>query len=167
MNKWKHKWEIEHNWQLIYPILGILSLLLCGYMVASRAMPKIFEDVLFEYLFITLGTLLLALLFYYITMYLFKKLRPRWNVEHRWELIPIFIVFAITGSLAAKCSMPIMKFTGLNPKTVSPWIFWPLRLLIIFPIYQVVLLITGWIFGQFAFFWNFEKKMLSRFGINL
>jgi len=31
----------------------------------------------------------------------------------------------------------------------------------------VLLVAMGWVFGQFHFFWDFEKKMLSRFGINL
>jgi hypothetical protein len=37
-----------------------------------------------------------------------------------------------------------------------------LRLLLIFPIYQILLVFVGFIFGQFSFFWNFEKKMLER-----
>jgi hypothetical protein len=36
---------------------------------------------------------------------------------------------------------------------------------LIFPIYQVLLVFFGFIFGQFKFFWNFEKKMLSRMGL--
>jgi len=40
--------------------------------------------------------------------------------------------------------------------------FWftPIRLLLIFPIYQVLLVAIGFLFGQFKFFWAFEKKML-------
>jgi hypothetical protein len=37
-----------------------------------------------------------------------------------------------------------------------------MRLVLIFPIYQVLLVFIGAIFGQFSFFWNFEKKMLVR-----
>jgi len=167
MEKWKKTWEIERNWQLIFPALGIIALLICGYMVASRVMPKIFEDVLFEYAFIVIVTILAAFVFYYITMFLFKKLGPSWEVTYRWELIAIFLVFAITGSLSAKFSGPIMGLLGIEASTTSPWIFWPVRVLLIFPIYQVLLVAMGWVFGQFHFFWDFEKKMLSRFGINL
>lgn len=167
MKKWKQKWEIKENWQFVFPVLGVLALLICGYMVSSRVMPKIFEDVLFEYAFIVLVTLMFAILFYYITMYLFKKLRTQWDVSYRWELIAIFLVFAITGSLAAKCSGPILEILGIGKETTNPWIFWPLRLLIIFPIYQVVLVGMGWVFGQYKFFWDFEKKMLLRLGIKL
>ncbi|MEL0308655.1 MAG: DUF6787 family protein, partial [Flavobacteriaceae bacterium] len=43
--------------------------------------------------------------------------------------------------------------------------YWPLRIILIFPLYQVLLVLFGWIFGQFKFFWAFEKKMLKRLGI--
>jgi hypothetical protein len=35
-------------------------------------------------------------------------------------------------------------------------------LVLIFPFYQVLLVFIGFLFGQFTFFWNFEKKMLNR-----
>ena len=40
-----------------------------------------------------------------------------------------------------------------------------LRILLIFPIYQITLPLVGWMFGQFKFFWNLEKKMLQRMGL--
>ncbi|MDP5100241.1 MAG: prolipoprotein diacylglyceryl transferase, partial [Nonlabens sp.] len=165
MKKWKQDWEIQENWQLIFPALGTIALLICGYMVASRVMPKIFEDILFEYAFIFVVSILMAVLFYYIAIALFRPLREKWNVEQRWEMIAIFLVFAITGSASAKFSGPLMELIGMNAYNTSPWIFWPVRILIIFPIYQVLLVVMGWIFGQFEFFWNFEKKMLSRLGL--
>ncbi|HCO85018.1 MAG TPA: diacylglyceryl transferase, partial [Arenibacter sp.] len=44
-------------------------------------------------------------------------------------------------------------------------IYLTFRILLIFPIYQFLLVIYGWLFGQFKFFWEFEKKMLSRMGL--
>jgi hypothetical protein len=38
---------------------------------------------------------------------------------------------------------------------------------LIFPLYQVLLVLIGALFGQFSFFWGFEKKMLRRFGLKL
>ncbi|MGA0212453.1 MAG: DUF6787 family protein [Flavobacteriaceae bacterium] len=40
--------------------------------------------------------------------------------------------------------------------------YWILRILIIFPVYQVLLLGIGTIFFQFRFFWAFEKKIMNR-----
>jgi len=91
-----------------------------------------------------------------------KKLKERWNVTSNLQLTIIFIVFAITGSTAAYLSKPVTTALGITKENLSLWLYWPFRLLIIFPVYQVILVIIGAIFGQFAFFWNFEKKMLDR-----
>ncbi|MEN8776517.1 MAG: DUF6787 family protein [Polaribacter sp.] len=93
-----------------------------------------------------------------------EKLKQRWNIESNWSLAAIFIVFSINGSFAAWVAKPLINFIGLNPDTVSGFIYWPLRILLIFPIYQLTLPIVGWLFGQFKFFWAFEKKFLSRLG---
>ncbi|PRP66687.1 DUF6787 family protein [Nonlabens agnitus] len=167
MQRLKERWEIDKNWQLIYIFLGIIGLLACGFFVARKIIPNTFEDVMYEYLFVLGVTIVNAYIFYLIAMWLFKKLGPKWNVEYRWELIAIFIVFAITGSASARLSGPVLEWIGLDRDTTSGWIFWPLRLLIIFPFYQVLLVFMGWLFGQFDFFWKFEKKMLARFGIQL
>jgi hypothetical protein len=42
------------------------------------------------------------------------------------------------------------------------WAKWLFSILVVLPLYQVVLLAYGWLFGQFAFFWNFEKRFFSR-----
>lgn len=91
-----------------------------------------------------------------------KKLKERWNVTSNWQLIIIFIVFAITGSTAAYLSKPLTNFLGVTKENLSLWIYWPIRLIIIFPAYQVLLVLIGALFGQFNFFWEFEKKMLIR-----
>ncbi len=94
-----------------------------------------------------------------------EKLKKRWGIDSNFTVIIIFIVFSINGSFAAIIAKPIATFFGLSLETTSPWIYYPLRFLLIFPIYQITLPIVGWLFGQFKFFWNFEKKMLSRFGL--
>jgi hypothetical protein len=91
-----------------------------------------------------------------------NKLKDRWNISSNWQLTIIFIVFAITGSTAAYLSKPVTGFLGITKENLSLWLYWPLRLLIIFPVYQVLLVLIGTLFGQFKFFWNFEKKMLFR-----
>lgn len=94
-----------------------------------------------------------------------EKLKQRWGIENNWAIVAIFIVFAINGSFAAWVAKPVTVFLGLNPETISAIIYWPLRILLIFPIYQLTLPIVGWFFGQFKFFWAFEKKFLSRLGL--
>ncbi len=93
------------------------------------------------------------------------KLKQRWGITSNLQVVVIFIVFGITGSCAAKLAAPLTDFIGLEKDAVSSWIYWPVRILLIFPIYQVLLVFFGWLFGQFQFFWNFEKKMLKRMGL--
>lgn len=94
-----------------------------------------------------------------------KKLKEKWGITSNFQLIIILLVFSITGSVAIVIAKPVLNLIGLERTTVVPWIFWPIRILIVFPIYQILILIIGALFGQFKFFWNFEKKMLSRLGL--
>ena len=95
-----------------------------------------------------------------------NKLKLKWGIESNFQIILILIVFAITGSLSLVVSDPMLNFIGLEKESVSPWIFIPLRLIIVFPVYQVLILIVGFVFGQFKFFWQFEKKMLIKMGFS-
>ena len=93
-----------------------------------------------------------------------KKLKQRWNIKSNGQLFIVFLVFAITGTSAAKLAEPITDFFGIT-KEMGWYIYWPFRILIILPIYKVLLVFFGWIFGEFEFFWNFVKKMLRSMGL--
>ncbi len=94
-----------------------------------------------------------------------EKLKKRWGITSNFQLVIIFIVFAITGSSSAYLSKPVIQWLGISKDYFSLWIYIPLRLIIIFPVYQVLLVFFGFVFGQFKFFWNFEKKMLKSMGL--
>ena len=94
----------------------------------------------------------------------FQKLKSKWKIQSNFQLIVILIVFSITGSCSLVVANPVLDLLNITPESMSPWIFKPLRLILIFPIYQVLILLFGALFGQFQFFWNFEKKILSRMG---
>tara|TARA_Y100000385_G_scaffold171926_1_gene178068 strand:+ start:152 stop:457 length:306 start_codon:yes stop_codon:yes gene_type:complete len=93
------------------------------------------------------------------------KLKKRWGITSNFQIILILIVFAINGSFAAWVANPITNILGLSLETTNPWMFWPIRILLIFPIYQITLPLVGFLFGQFKFFWNFERKFLGRIGL--
>jgi hypothetical protein len=88
------------------------------------------------------------------------NLKQRWNLKNNWQVVVIILVFALTGSTAAMLSKPILNWLGISKDTHHLALYIPLYLVIIFPIYQVLLVSIGFIFGQFDFFWNFEKKLL-------
>ena len=95
-----------------------------------------------------------------------KKLKDKWNITSNFQLIIILVVFAITGSLSLVVSEPILEILGIKSSSMSAWLFTPLRLIIVFPVYQLLILIIGFLFGQFNFFWNLEKKMLIKMGFS-
>ncbi|WP_047245421.1 DUF6787 family protein [Maribacter thermophilus] len=99
-----------------------------------------------------------------------EKLKARWGITSNFQLIIIFIVFAITGSSSVYVAKPFLSFIGLEAQNFSDswWgsiLYWTLRIVLIFPFYQILLIMYGWLFGQFKFFWAFEKKMLKRMGL--
>ncbi|MBP6180446.1 DUF6787 family protein [Flavobacterium sp.] len=93
-----------------------------------------------------------------------SDLKKRWSIETNFQLTIIFIVFAITGSASAWLSRPFCFWLGITKSDLGYW-FTPVRLLLIFPLYQLLLVLIGFLFGQFKFFWAFEKKMLKRMGL--
>ena len=93
-----------------------------------------------------------------------NKLKEKWGITSNFQIIIILLVFSITGSVAVWIAKPVLNLVGLDKEVVSPWLFWPIRIFIIFPIYQILIVIIGTLFGQFKFFWGFEKKMLIRLG---
>ena len=72
-------------------------------------------------------------------------------------------MFGISGSLSVIISEPIIKLLKINELTDSNILSLLMRILIIFPVYQIVLLFVGSLFGQYRYFLDFEKKMLLRF----
>lgn len=161
MQKLKERWEIEKNWQLIFIVLGIIGLLFSGYAIAKAILSNFSSS---NNLLLAFLTIILSYGLLNLTLKIFNRLEKKWEVSYRWELIAIFLVFAITGSTAAKLSGPVIESIGLKSLSDNAFLFWTLRILIIFPVYQVLLVMIGWLFGQFDFFWTFEKKMLKRLG---
>jgi len=94
-----------------------------------------------------------------------KKFKERWGIKYNYQLVVIFIVFAVTGSTSAYLSKPVLAWMGLSKDTISLWLYYPLYIILIFPIYQVLLVTFGFISGEFKFFWAFEKKMLRSLGL--
>jgi len=96
-----------------------------------------------------------------------EKFKQRWGISSNFQLVVIFVVVAITGSASARLAGPFVELIGISSDAIHPVLHWVIRLILIFPIYQILLVTIGWLFGQFNFFWNFEKKMLRRIGIRV
>lgn len=86
-----------------------------------------------------------------------ERLKVKWDIKSNAQLIIILIVFSITGSASLYVARPILEKMGIT-NDLNPWIRIPLRILAILPVYQVMLLVVGAVFGQFRFFLNLQKK---------
>jgi len=93
------------------------------------------------------------------------KLVKKFKANSIKHLLLIFTIFALSGSGSLLISDPILVVLDLkNFVTFYPlYIF--IRSLIIIPIYQLMLIIIATIFGEFKYFWQFEKKFLQRLRI--
>lgn len=93
-----------------------------------------------------------------------ENLKKRWGITSNFQLVIIFVVFAVTGSAAAWLSKPVCNVIGISKEDLGLW-FTPVRLLVILPLYPFVLLLFGYLFGQSKFFFPFSKKMLRSMGL--
>ncbi|WP_345276789.1 DUF6787 family protein [Litoribaculum gwangyangense] len=93
-----------------------------------------------------------------------EKLKERWGIENNWQIVVILIVFAITGSTASYIGKPILSYLNITKESFGTFIYWFIRIILLFTMYQFLLVFFGWLLGQHKFFWNFEKKMLARLG---
>lgn len=87
-----------------------------------------------------------------------QRLATRWGVGPGRVLL-ILLVFACTGFTVMFLKKPVVAFFTGGEQSVM---FTVLYYILILPVYNVILLIYGALFGQFAFFWAFEKRMLAR-----
>ncbi|MFT5242488.1 MAG: hypothetical protein ACJA1H_001620 [Glaciecola sp.] len=159
LKAFKKNWDIQQNWQLLFPLLGVLGLAYSCFKLAL-VITKTYHITAT----IILGVILFVAFLKFV-LFIFKKLENKWIVEQRWEIIRIFIVFAITGSSSLFIGRPIIYAIGITKENLNPFLYWILFIIIGLVFYQILLVTFGWLFGQFKFFWEFEKKMLRRFGL--
>jgi formyltetrahydrofolate-dependent phosphoribosylglycinamide formyltransferase len=93
---------------------------------------------------------------------MFNKLQQKWKVGGI-QLFLILCTFAVTGSLTAFISERITNWVGFDENTLFAWKIL-LRLSILIFGYQFIILAVSFVFGQFRFFWNYEKKILTKMG---
>jgi len=90
-----------------------------------------------------------------------EKLKNKWQIESNTQFWVIILVFALTGSATVFVRKPVFALLGIDAQTPF-WLKTIVYLLTVLPAYQLLLILIGSIFGQFQFFWEFEKKMLRR-----
>lgn len=92
----------------------------------------------------------------------FKK---RWNITSNFQMLIIFVVFAINGTITARLSYFFMDSLGLYKHNTNIAFYYFLFLVLVLPIYPFLLMATGFLFGQKLFFFPFAKKLLGQMGL--
>lgn len=90
-----------------------------------------------------------------------ENLKERWELKSTWQVILVLITFSCTGFSVLFLKEPLYSLAGIDEQTPLWWrsLYYCLTVL---PAYQVLLLAWGFLFGQFRFFWNFEKRFFGR-----
>ena len=72
----------------------------------------------------------------------------------------ILVVFACTGLSVVFIKRPVFSYLFSE----GPMPLWAsiIYYILILPIYNIFLLLYGFIFGQLRFFWDFEKRLFGR-----
>ncbi len=94
-----------------------------------------------------------------------EKLKTRWGIRSNFQLVVVFIVFAINGSASAKIGIFLMNLMGWTKDNMPPVLFYLVAGILILPLYPLLLMVVGWLFGQSEFFFPFAKKMLNRISL--
>lgn len=87
------------------------------------------------------------------------RLRERWGVG-TGQVFVILLVFACTGFTVLFLKKPVVAFFAGDGE--QPLLFSVLYYVLILPVYNAILLVYGFLFGQFRFFWEFEKRFFGR-----
>ena len=88
-----------------------------------------------------------------------EKLQLRWKLDSVAQVCIVLLVFACTGFSVMFLKPVITHWIFGNEKTL--WftiVYW----IMILPVYNILLLFYGFLFGKFRFFWEFEKRMFRR-----
>lgn len=88
----------------------------------------------------------------------FQRLQKRWNVSAQ-QAVLILLAFACTGFTVMFLKKPVVAyFTGGEQNLIFTIIYY----ILILPVYNLILLVYGFLFGQFKFVWEFEKRFFGR-----
>ncbi|HOX82109.1 MAG TPA: prolipoprotein diacylglyceryl transferase [Chryseolinea sp.] len=89
-----------------------------------------------------------------------ERLKQHWHLQSIVQVIVVLIVFACTGFTVLFIKKPVLAFlAGEEGKSTLASV---LYYIFILPLYNLILLGYGFLFGQFAFFWEFEKRFFHK-----
>lgn len=94
-----------------------------------------------------------------------NKLKKRWGITSNFQLLVVFLVFAINGTLSAKISRLMMATIGITDENTPWYLYYIILIVLVLPLYPFMLMLFGFLFGQSKFFFPFSKRMLKSIGL--
>ena len=88
-----------------------------------------------------------------------EKLETVFKARSKVHLVVIFLIFGISGSASIFASEVVLEFLNLERFGVSQTIYWPLRLIILFFCYQLILLAVSACFGELKHFSKYTQRI--------
>lgn len=85
-----------------------------------------------------------------------RSLQERWKVDSIGKVIVILLVFCLTGTTVVYLKKFVKPYLG------DEWFIDIIYYILILPVYNIILLIYGFLFGQGKYFLAFEKRFFSR-----
>ena len=92
-----------------------------------------------------------------------ERLKKKWGIESNFSFWMIMLTFTLAGLSIVQIRPLYWGLLGFTEEHPSKLIKTITYILLVFPTYQISLIIFGTLLGQFKFFWAKEKKMLSFF----
>ena len=88
------------------------------------------------------------------------------GANSKLHLFKIFIIFGLAGSLSVILSEPLLQLVSIENYISNKFLYWLIRLILIFPLYQFVLIAIALVFGELRYFKKFFIKFINYFKIN-
>ena len=83
------------------------------------------------------------------------------GANSKYQLLKIFIIFGLAGSFSVILSEPLLQLVSIENFISNKFFYWLIRLILIFPIYQFVLIGLALVFGEFRYFKKFFTKFIK------
>ena len=91
-----------------------------------------------------------------------EKLIKRFNAKSLSHLVIIFVIFGISGTFTLMITEPIINLLKITEIFKNSLVLLFLRVIILIPLYQIILISIGYVFGEFDYFYTFEKKIYKK-----
>jgi len=86
-----------------------------------------------------------------------QRLKARWGVS-TWGFVAIMLAFALAGMTVLKIGSIIVN--AIVPDDSPKWLWWTVKVLIVLPVYEILLLSYGTLLGQRRFFVEKQRRAL-------